>query len=250
MTISDSPGTGAGRLLDASDGDKSFRLRVRSLATCDNGGMPGDPDGGVAGCAAPGAPVNLTLTPKATSVDLSFASAPGGVATNRFDVRYRDTPITDADFTTANPSDMTPPSPSTQGSTVTTSISGLHAEKTYYVAVRAFSTCDAPSTASIASTATTQQKFVVLHGCFVATAAYGTPMAAEIDALRAVRDRALLTNPLGRLAVAGYYALSPPVAGAIASDERLRAGARALLAPVVEVTRAGLHAATIIPRRR
>ena len=50
-----------------------------------------------------------------------------------------------------------------------------------------------------------------------------------------MRDRALLTNPLGRLAVASYYALSPPLANAIATDERLRAGARALLRPIVDV---------------
>jgi hypothetical protein len=49
MTISDSPGTGAGRLLDATDGGKTFRLRARSLPTCDPGGNPGDADGGTAG---------------------------------------------------------------------------------------------------------------------------------------------------------------------------------------------------------
>ncbi|HEX8954118.1 MAG TPA: CFI-box-CTERM domain-containing protein, partial [Polyangia bacterium] len=139
-------------------------------------------------------------------------------------------------------SDMTPPPPGMQGSTVTTTISGLLAQKSYYVAVRAFSTCDAPSSVAVASTQTAQQKFVVLHGCFIATAAYGTPMARELDALRAVRDRALLTNPLGRLAVAGYYALSPPIARAIATDERLRAGARALIGPIVAVAEAGLRA--------
>ena len=48
----------------------------------------------------------------------------------------------------------------------------------------------------------------------------------------------MLTNPLGRLFVAAYYALSPPIAGAIASDERLRAGARTLLAPAVALARA------------
>jgi hypothetical protein len=58
-----------------------------------------------------------------------------------------------------------------------------------------------------------------------------------------VRDRVLLTNPLGRLAVASYYALSPPIAGAIASDERLRAGARALLRPIVDAAEAGVRAA-------
>jgi hypothetical protein len=91
-------------------------------------------------------------------------------------------------------------------------------------------------------TATAQQSFVILHGCFLATAAYGTPLAKEIDVLRMVRDRVLLRSPLGSLLVASYYALSPPLANVIASDERLRAGARALIDPIVGVARAGLRA--------
>ena len=234
MTITDMPGTGAGRLLDVTDGGKTFRLRARSSPVCDPGGNPGA-GGGSTGCTAPGPVENLTLTPNATSIDVSFASASTGVPTNHFDVRYRDTTIDDASFTLANPSDMMPPPPGTQGSTVTTTISGLKAQKSYYVAVRAFSTCDAASPLAVASTQTGQQKFVVLHGCFIATAAYGSAMAKELDALRAVRDRLLLTNPLGRLAVAAYYAMSPPIARAIATDERLRAGVRKLIAPIAAV---------------
>ncbi|HWE26505.1 MAG TPA: CFI-box-CTERM domain-containing protein, partial [Polyangia bacterium] len=244
MTITDMPGTGAGRLLDVTDSGKTFRLRARSSPVCDPGGNPGD-GGGSTGCTAPAPPQNLTLTPGATSIDVSFASASTGVPTNRFDVRYRNIAIDDSTFTLASPPDLTPPPPGAQGSTVTTTISGLKPQQSYYVAVRAFSTCDAPSPIAVAPTATTMQKFVVLHGCFIATAAYGSPMAKELDALRAVRDRALLTNPLGRLAVAGYYALSPPVARAIAADERLRAGARALLRPIVDVAEAGLRAAAL-----
>jgi hypothetical protein len=90
------------------------------------------------------------------------------------------------------------------------------------------------------SASTLKQKFVVLHGCFIATAAFGSAMAKELDLLRAMRDRALLTNPLGRLAVAGYYAMSPPIARAIATDERLRAGARTVLAPAVALAHAWL----------
>ena len=234
MTISVMPGTGAGRLLDVTDGGKTFRLRARALP--DIVECPGT-------CKPPDPPTNLVVTPNATSIDVSFASAATGVAANRFDVRYRDVPIDDSNFTLANPSDMTPPAPGGQGSTVTTTISGLKPQQTYYVAVRAFSTCDAPSTVAVAQTATSQQKFVVLHGCFIATAAFGSSMAKELDALRAVRDRALLTNPLGKLAVASYYAMSPPIARAIASDDRLRAGVRALLRPIVDVAEAGLRAA-------
>jgi hypothetical protein len=228
-SMTDMPGKGAGRLLDVTDNGRTFRVRVRSAPTCGTG---------TGNCAPPNPPTNLQVTSGATSVDLSFASANYGPPTNRFDVRYRVMPISDGDFTQASPPSQVPPAPGLPGSTVNTSITGLRPTTQYYVAVRAYSACDAPSSVVTASATTGLQKFAVLHGCFIATAAYGTPMAAEIDALRAVRDRALLTNPLGRLAVASYYALSPPLANAIASDERLRAGARRLLRPVVDLARA------------
>jgi len=50
------------------------------------------------------------------------------------------------------------------------------------------------------------------RGCFIATAAFGTPHAKEIDELRAFRDHILLSNTLGELFVDAYYRFSPPIA--------------------------------------
>ncbi|MBI4356224.1 MAG: hypothetical protein HY597_07270 [Candidatus Omnitrophica bacterium] len=74
-------------------------------------------------------------------------------------------------------------------------------------------------------------------GCFIATAAYGSPLAHEVTVLRHVRDDILLQHRLGRWCVARYYQLSPPVARVIARHERVRAVVRALLSPVVRVSR-------------
>ena len=70
-------------------------------------------------------------------------------------------------------------------------------------------------------------------GCFIATAAYGSYLHPKVALLRAFRDHYLLSNPPGRLFVALYYRLSPPIADLIARHSVLRGATRLLLAPVV-----------------
>ena len=69
--------------------------------------------------------------------------------------------------------------------------------------------------------------------CFIATAAYGTPLAEEINALRSFRDTRLLTNPLGASFVDTYYRLSPPLADYIASHPTEKSITRAFLTPLI-----------------
>lgn len=72
--------------------------------------------------------------------------------------------------------------------------------------------------------------------CFIATAAYGTEMASQLDILRAFRDQVLLKNTPGSRFVEAYYKLSPPVADFIAKHDFLRAVVReALLDPVINL---------------
>ena len=71
--------------------------------------------------------------------------------------------------------------------------------------------------------------------CFIATAAYGTPLADDINVLRAVRDSYMLNNAAGAAFVDTYYRLSPPVADAVATNAPLKAVVRTLLTPVVIV---------------
>ena len=73
-------------------------------------------------------------------------------------------------------------------------------------------------------------------GCFIATAAYGTPMAGQIEILRRFRDEYLLTNPLGQVLVALYYRVSPPMAEFIAERPSLKAIVRVGLVPAVAIS--------------
>jgi hypothetical protein len=70
-------------------------------------------------------------------------------------------------------------------------------------------------------------------GCFIATAAYGTPMAEEIEILREFRDEYLLTNSLGQALVEFYYRVSPPIAEFITEHPSLKPIVRAGLVPAV-----------------
>jgi len=65
--------------------------------------------------------------------------------------------------------------------------------------------------------------------CFIATAAYGTPKAQEIDYLRDFRDEVLLQSNAGELFVELYYEHSPPIADWIAQREWRRRAVRTLI---------------------
>ena len=74
--------------------------------------------------------------------------------------------------------------------------------------------------------------------CFIATAAYGTETAEQLDVLRAFRDQVLLQSPLGSQFVAWYYQASPPVADFISENSLLRTVVRELLVdPMVGLAR-------------
>jgi len=74
--------------------------------------------------------------------------------------------------------------------------------------------------------------------CFIATAAYGTPLHEDIDVLRDFRDEYLMTNSAGRAFVEAYYTTSPPIADALRENEQLRTLVReGLVKPLVHISK-------------
>lgn len=67
------------------------------------------------------------------------------------------------------------------------------------------------------------------ESCFIATAAYGTPKAQEIDQLRDLRDEILLQNRIGRIFVDLCYRYTPPVADWIAKKEWRQSAVRTVI---------------------
>ena len=78
-------------------------------------------------------------------------------------------------------------------------------------------------------------------GCFIATAAYGSPMERHVRILRAFRDTYLLSSMIGHTFVKAYYRHSPPVADCIAKHKALKAAARMGLLPMVAFCYSALH---------
>ena len=72
--------------------------------------------------------------------------------------------------------------------------------------------------------------------CFIATAAFNTPMAKEVCVLCQFRDKYLLTNNCGIWFVKFYYHYSPPLADFIRNKEGLKSIIRACLKPLITLS--------------
>jgi hypothetical protein len=70
-------------------------------------------------------------------------------------------------------------------------------------------------------------------GCFIATAAFGSPLAGQVEILRQFRDRYLLTNAWGKKFVSWYYRNGPVAAGWIKDKPLAKAAVQAALYPLI-----------------
>ena len=82
---------------------------------------------------------------------------------------------------------------------------------------------------------------VTTGGCFIATAAYGTPMTEQIQTLREFRDEYLLINTIGQAFVDFYYRVSPPIAEFITEHPTLKPTVRTGLMPAVALSALGVN---------
>lgn len=124
------------------------------------------------------------------------------------------------------------------GTPLSATIAGLRELTHYTVRVSARDrTCGAIGPALLAEYKTPKQTFSTVSPCFVATAAYGSPLAGEIHVLRALRDRQLANHALGRALVRAYYAIGPSLAAPVAEHPWLARGVRLLLSPIVHFAR-------------
>ena len=69
--------------------------------------------------------------------------------------------------------------------------------------------------------------------CFIATAAYGTPLALEVGVLCHIRDKHLSEYALGKAFVKTYELISPPIANFISERRVLRWLIRLGLRPII-----------------
>ncbi|MHC4459724.1 MAG: CFI-box-CTERM domain-containing protein [Planctomycetota bacterium] len=127
------------------------------------------------------------------------------------------------------------------GNNTTHTITGLEEGQVYYFAITAYDSDYNESgysdevVYSVSSTDTggTVDDDGVGGGCFIATAAFGSPMTSHVMILRQFRDQILLPNKIGLAAVVFYYKHSPPLADYIAAHDNLRKLVRWSLLPIV-----------------
>ncbi|MEY4581345.1 MAG: hypothetical protein RL701_6048 [Pseudomonadota bacterium] len=228
------PGSGADRLYADATGQR-FSVMVKPPISCESN-------------TAPGAIEELALKRYHDDLqahewaELDFRAAADDRGVFRYDVRVSTDPIFDeatfmrgqpAKSATAAAEELRIPATAKAGTPIVAELGGLIAETHYFVGVRAVDACAKAGPVAVAEITTPARLFQTVTPCFVATAAYGTPLAQEISVLRRFRDRHLANNVMGRGFVSAYYRVGPKLATFIREREALRSLTRVLLAPAV-----------------
>jgi hypothetical protein len=92
---------------------------------------------------------------------------------------------------------------------------------------------DNPVNVTVYSNLSIKASFERKAPCFIATAAFGSPLHPQVRILRDFRDRYLMPSRLGQRMVDFYYRHSPKIASLIAKHKALRLAARFSLLPFI-----------------
>jgi hypothetical protein len=225
-------GSGANRLAIITEGSDSFRVRV--VASPQTASV------------IPDAVSELeAVTPGSRAATINFVSPledAGHGKVKGYDIRYRagEIPLTAETFDQNSIDPKVFIEIREAGTEHSFQLERLLPDTPYSVAIRPFDDCKNTGPVRVLAFRTPERSSGEVDACFVATAAYGSALAADVDMLRHFRDALMRKTVLGELAVEVYYTFSPPVALVVGESELLRWTARAVLDPFVTWARA-LH---------
>lgn len=195
----------------------------------------------------PSAPTNLVIDAGDARLSVDWDAASNAASTDEYNVYWLDSVFDSSDY------DSRASSSKGKSSTNYDIDSGLSNGTTYYVAVTSVDKVEnesallGPITAVPVPTTDFWEQYKGLGGpeeggfCFIATATYGTPMAAELGALRSFRDNVMMQGAFGQELVRFYYRWGRYPAAWIADKPALRAVVRVALVPLVWVAKLFVH---------
>ncbi|MEO8212747.1 MAG: fibronectin type III domain-containing protein [Myxococcales bacterium] len=235
-------GSGADRLRLIPPRDYRVQINVQDREVCKDHGPPAVPGDVV---------VDVTKETKHTHEwgTLQFTVPVSSGPIDHYEVRYSKVstdPITPEDpgsFERALPvvaqktdsESVTVPTGDHAGTTVKVSFGGMEPLTEYTFAIRAVDGCNVAGPYAVAKVSTTRINFTQLSGCFIATAAYGSPLEPQVEALRRARDAVRPRSVLFALATDLYYRSGPAAAVVIGRSDVTRALVRTLIAPAAEL---------------
>jgi hypothetical protein len=242
-TIStNSPGSGEARLLVINDSSSGLSGRV--LARIENSTS--------STTEPPSAVTDLTVPAEgltAVSATLQFTRLQSdGASVPQYEVRYQTGAIiTEEQFGSAAVAPQV--QSGSPGTLASVTIGPLKSGTQYAVAVRAVEPCKPASPIASVTFTTPSMKFTQLTGCFVATAAWGSALAPEVDAMRKVRDRLRPRSTMFAVATDLYYRSGPAAAEVLRRSDTARALVRRFLGPIGAASKAAVALAQPHPNR-